>query len=177
MGRRGNPYDNVKAESFMKTLKVEAVYPMAFEAFADVVEHPPRFIDKIYNGRRLHSALGYLSPMQSEDQHARRVIKENAWSCPAKGANSIGGSGSVAERLMGHGLPAVIRVAVAANLSRDDEIRVAGTLADLGRIVARIGLDRPILIEVGRLFEERSSSNQPIDDRGALVTNASFGLR
>jgi transposase InsO family protein len=34
MGRRGNPYDNAKAESFMKTLKVEAVYPMAFETFA-----------------------------------------------------------------------------------------------------------------------------------------------
>ena len=36
MGRRGNPYDNAKAESFMKTLKVEAVYPMAFETFEDV---------------------------------------------------------------------------------------------------------------------------------------------
>src|SRR5690606_10227379 len=35
MGRRGNPYDNAKAESFMKTLKVEAVYPMAYESFAD----------------------------------------------------------------------------------------------------------------------------------------------
>jgi putative transposase len=36
MSRRGNPYDNAKAESFMKTLKVEAVYPMAFESFVDV---------------------------------------------------------------------------------------------------------------------------------------------
>jgi transposase InsO family protein len=36
MGRRGNPYDNAKAESFMKTLKVEGVYPMAFETLADV---------------------------------------------------------------------------------------------------------------------------------------------
>jgi transposase InsO family protein len=36
MGRRGNPYDNAKAESFMNTLKVEAVYPMAYETFADV---------------------------------------------------------------------------------------------------------------------------------------------
>ena len=44
MGRRGNPYDNAKAESFMKTLKVEAVYPMAFETFADVVESLPRFM-------------------------------------------------------------------------------------------------------------------------------------
>lgn len=40
MGQRGNPYDNAKAESFMKTLKVEGVYPIAFETFADVVDHP-----------------------------------------------------------------------------------------------------------------------------------------
>ncbi len=41
MGRRGNPYDNAKAESFMKTLKVEAVYPMAYETFVDVAENLP----------------------------------------------------------------------------------------------------------------------------------------
>ena len=42
MGRRGNPYDNPKAESFMKTLKVEAVYPMAYETFADVADDLPK---------------------------------------------------------------------------------------------------------------------------------------
>jgi putative transposase len=77
MGRRGNPYDNATTERLMKTVKVEGVYPLAFETEDDVAEQPPRFVDA-YNERRPHSSLGYLSPMQFESQYTRPPVKTAA---------------------------------------------------------------------------------------------------
>ena len=64
--RKGNPYDNAWVESFMKTLKDNEVYMWDYETFLDVIERIPYFIEEVYNKKRLHSSLNYLSPEEFE---------------------------------------------------------------------------------------------------------------
>src|SRR5258708_40169233 len=66
MSRRGNPYDNAKAESFMKTLKYEEVYRSEYLDFADARGRLGKFIESVYNRKRLHSSLVYLPPHEFE---------------------------------------------------------------------------------------------------------------
>ena len=62
MSRKGNPYDNAFAESFIKTLKYEEVYLNEYDTIAEALENIGRFIERVYNKKRLHSSLGYRSP-------------------------------------------------------------------------------------------------------------------
>lgn len=66
MSRRGNPYDNALAESFIKTLKYEEVYRQEYRDLAEARASIPRFLEQVYNQKRLHSALGYLPPAEFE---------------------------------------------------------------------------------------------------------------
>jgi len=66
MSRTGNPYDNAKAESFIKTLKYEEVYRQEYRDLAEARASIGCFLEKTYNRKRLHSALGYQPPEEFE---------------------------------------------------------------------------------------------------------------
>jgi transposase InsO family protein len=66
MSRTGNPYDNSKAERFIRTLKYEEVYLNDYDDLADARSSIGRFLDDVYNHKRLHSAIGYVPPAEFE---------------------------------------------------------------------------------------------------------------
>jgi putative transposase len=69
MSRKGNPWDNAACESFMKTLKYEEVHRNEYRDLAEARASIAEFLEKVYNQKRLHSALGYLPPAEFEAQH------------------------------------------------------------------------------------------------------------
>jgi transposase InsO family protein len=66
MSRTGNPYDNAKAERFMRTLKYEEIYMNDYDTLAEVRVSIEHFIEAVYNRKRLHSAIGYRPPAEFE---------------------------------------------------------------------------------------------------------------
>jgi transposase InsO family protein len=66
MSRKGNPYDNAFAESFMKTIKTEEIYLWEYQTLEDVLTRIPYFFEDVYNQKRLHASLGYMPPNEFE---------------------------------------------------------------------------------------------------------------
>ena len=73
MSRRGNAYDNAQAESFIKTLKYEEVYLREYETLDEARTYIGHFLEAVYNQKRLHSALGYLPPVEFEQLNNQPV--------------------------------------------------------------------------------------------------------
>ncbi len=66
MSRKGNPYDNAFAESFIKTLKYEEVYLWEYESFDEAYKNIKKFLEVVYNKKRIHSSIGYVTPEEFE---------------------------------------------------------------------------------------------------------------
>jgi putative transposase len=85
MSRKGNPYENARMESFFKTLKSEEVYLGEYRSFKEASQRISEFIERVYNEERLHSALGYVSPVEFElnTKQAHRSVLTSQEICPA----------------------------------------------------------------------------------------------
>jgi transposase InsO family protein len=78
MSRRGNPWDNAACESFMKTLKYEEVLRNEYRDLPEARASIVAFLEKVYNQKRLHSALGYMPPVEFEAQLAAQNMEAAA---------------------------------------------------------------------------------------------------
>ena len=78
MSRKGNPWDNAACESFMKTLKYEEVHRNEYRDLAEARASIHNFLEKVYNQKRLHSALGYVPPAEFEANLAAQNNKDAA---------------------------------------------------------------------------------------------------
>lgn len=74
MSRSGNPYDNAKAERFMRTVKYEEVYLADYQSLTEARASIRHFIDEVYNRKRLHSALGYRPPVEFEQCFSQPLL-------------------------------------------------------------------------------------------------------
>jgi len=91
MSRPGNPYDNAFCESFMRTFKREEIDARTYRGLDDLRAHVAEFIEQYYNRCRLHSALGYRSPAEFEQEAA---LTEH---------NQAGGCGAASMSFLRHG--------------------------------------------------------------------------
>lgn len=73
MTETGDPRENAFAESFNSTLKCEEVYLSEYESFEDALENIEKFIEEVYNKKRLHSSIGYKAPEKFEEEHLSLV--------------------------------------------------------------------------------------------------------
>jgi len=74
MSRTGNPYDNAKAERFMRTVKYEEVYLTDYQTLTEARASISHFIEEVYNRKRLHSALGYRPPVEFEQLFCQPIL-------------------------------------------------------------------------------------------------------
>jgi len=76
MSRKGNPYDNATCESFMKTLKYDEVHRQEYRDMGEARSRIQQFLERVYNQKRLHSALGYRSPVKFEQLLSAKPFAE-----------------------------------------------------------------------------------------------------